>query len=76
VTGISQQSASYNANDQVTANTYDSNGNTLGRAARVTPTIRWTDDSFNNGSVRWFTMATGTRGETVGGVTTHIWWTN
>jgi len=42
VTGINQQSASYNVNDQVLANTYDANGNTLGANGKATPTIPWT----------------------------------
>jgi RHS repeat-associated protein len=73
VTGISQQSASYNANDQVTANTYDSNGNTLGASGKsyaYDSMDRMT--SFNNGSVKMVYDGDGNRvAKTVGGVTTQ-----
>jgi RHS repeat-associated protein len=73
VTGISQQSASYNVNDQVLANTYDSNGNTLGangRSYAYDSMDRMT--SFNNGAVKMVYDGDGNRvAKTVGGVTTQ-----
>jgi YD repeat-containing protein len=73
VTGISQQSASYNVNDQVLANTYDSNGNTLGangKSYAYDSMDRMT--SFNNGAVKMVYDGDGNRvAKTVGGVTTQ-----
>jgi RHS repeat-associated protein len=73
VTGINQQSASYNVNDQVLANTYDANGNTLGangKSYAYDSMDRMT--SFNNGSVKMVYDGDGNRvAKTVGGVTTQ-----
>ena len=73
VTGINQQSASYNVNDQVLANTYDANGNTLGangKSYAYDSMDRMT--SFNNGSVKMVYLGDGNRvAKTVGGVTTQ-----
>jgi RHS repeat-associated protein len=73
VTGINQQAASYNANDQVLANTYDANGNTLGATGNsyvYDSMDRMT--SFNNGSVKMVYDGDGNRvAKTAGGVTTQ-----
>jgi RHS repeat-associated protein len=73
VTGISQQSASYNVNDQVLANTYDANGNTLGANGNsygYDSMDRMT--SFNNGSVKMVYDGDGNRVKKIsGGVTTQ-----
>jgi hypothetical protein len=73
VTGINQQSASYNVNDQALANTYDANGNTLGANGNsygYDSMDRMT--SFNNGSVKMVYDGDGNRvAKTVGGVTTQ-----
>ena len=73
VTGISQQSASYNVNDQVLANTYDANGNTLGangKSYAYDSMDRMT--GFNDGSVKMVYDGDGNRvAKTAGGVTTQ-----
>jgi RHS repeat-associated protein len=73
VTGINQQSASYNVNDQALANTYDANGNTLGangKSYAYDSMDRMT--SFNGGSVTMVYDGDGNRvAKTAGGVTTQ-----
>jgi RHS repeat-associated protein len=73
VTGINQQSASYNVNDQALANTYDANGNTLGangKSYAYDSMDRMT--SFNGGSVTMVYDGDGNRVKKVsGGVTTQ-----
>jgi RHS repeat-associated protein len=73
VTGISQQSASYNVNDQALANTYDANGNTLGangKSYAYDSFDRMT--SFNGGSVTMVYDGDGNRVKKIsGGVTTQ-----
>jgi len=71
--GDQPQSASYNVNDQVLANTYDANGNTLGangKSYAYDSMDRMT--SFNNGSGEVVYDGDGNRvAKTVGGVTTQ-----
>ena len=73
VTGINQQSASYNVNDQVTANSYDANGNTLGangKSYAYDSFDRMT--SFNGGAVTMVYDGDGNRVAKIsGGVTTQ-----
>jgi RHS repeat-associated protein len=73
VTGINQQSASYNVNDQALANTYDANGNTLGangKSYAYDSFDRMT--SFNGGSVTMVYDGDGNRVKKIsGGVTTQ-----
>jgi RHS repeat-associated protein len=73
LTPITSQTASYNANDHVMANGYDSNGNTLtanGKSYAYDSMDRMT--SFNGGSVKMVYDGDGNRvSKTAGGVTTQ-----
>jgi YD repeat-containing protein len=73
LTPITSQTATYNANDQVTANSYDANGNTLaanGKTYIYDSMNRMT--KFNGGAVTVVYDGDGNRvSKTVGGVTTQ-----